>query len=214
MHRVLEIYRFIHYLWIVSQGYKCCYLIVGYLAFRTLACRLRHLFTDSDAELFILLVLMWRVLHLAGELVQTGPELFVMWISIFALFYEDLKSASKQLSDPPEASPKKWKKPCPAFLWEPQILLHTNFPLISWTVRNGKTLVLLWGEREFEWQGPALDFCWIKRGWLSEVWYIKTAICIFAAILKGISCSQWSTTNRGKRTAWFNITNDTQGVTP
>lgn len=64
------------------------------------------------------------------------------------LFYEGLKSVSKQLSDPPEAlalrsEQKEEKKLCPAFSWEPQILLHTNVPLISWTVRNGKTLVLL-----------------------------------------------------------------------
>lgn len=40
------------------------------------------------------------------------------------------------------------------------------------------------------------------------------AICIFAAILKWISSSQRSTTNRGRRTAWLNTTNDTQGVAP
>lgn len=59
-----------------------------------------------------------------------------------------------------------WGRPekCPAFSWEPQILLHTSYPLITWTVRNGRTLVLLWGEREFDWQGPALNLCWIKRG--------------------------------------------------
>lgn len=167
MHRVLEIYRLIHYLWIVSQGYKCCYLIVGYLAFRTPLNSLRHLFTDSDAELFIPPLLMWRLLHLPGELVQTGPEPFVMCIfPLSRYFYEDLKSVSKQLSDPPEAGPEKCEKPRPAFSWEPQILLHTDLPLISWTVRNGKTLVLLWGgkKREFDWQGPALNSCWIKRG--------------------------------------------------
>lgn len=94
-----------------------------------------------------------------------------------------------------------------------QILPHINSALISWTVRNGETLVLLWEESEFDWQGPALDFCWIKSGKLPKVRYIKTAICIFAAILKGISSIQWSTTSRRRRMGSFNITNDTRGVT-
>lgn len=31
------------------------------------------------------------------------------------------------------------EKPRPAFSWEPQILLHTNFALITWTVPDGET---------------------------------------------------------------------------
>lgn len=164
MHRVLEIYRFIHYLWIVSQGYKCCYLIVGYLAFRTPRSQTAASIHRRRCWAFHSATARVEYCLCQGSRSRPDSRRSLCAFSSFALFYEDSKGVSKQLSDPPEASPEKRKKPCPAFSWEPQIPLHTNFPLISWTVRNGKTLVLLWGEREFDWQGPALNFCWIKRG--------------------------------------------------
>lgn len=47
-------------------------------------------------------------LRLPGEAEPTGPEPFVMCISIFVLLYEAWRSVSKQLSDRPQASRKKW----------------------------------------------------------------------------------------------------------
>lgn len=191
MCRAQKIYRWIHYLWTVLQGHKCCYLNMGYLAFWTPAHKLRHQFTHSCAELFIPPQLMRRGLHRGAGLHQTSAACYMF---MFVSLYEDFKSVCIQLSDQPEASPQKMQKPRPVFCEEPQILPHTNFPVITWTESNGRKLVLLWGEGEFDWQGPALDFCWIKRGSLSEVGYIKTTICIFAAILKEINLSWWSTT--------------------
>lgn len=76
---------------------------------------------------------------------RSGPDFepFVMCISSFALFYERLKSVSKQLSNPPQGRPQEVEKPCPAFSWEPQIFPYTNFALISWPAPYGKTFVLL-----------------------------------------------------------------------
>lgn len=65
----------------------------------------------------------------------------------FALFFMKIwRVHANNFPIRPRPAPEKCEKPRPAFSWEPQILLHTNLPLISWTVRNGKTLVLLWGE--------------------------------------------------------------------
>lgn len=83
----------------------------GVLGLSNPAHKLWRLFTGGDAELFIWrLLVRWRLLHLPGELVKTGLEPFVMCISSFALFYEDLKSVSKQLSNPASRpAPEEWK---------------------------------------------------------------------------------------------------------
>lgn len=45
-----------------------------------------------------------------GSWSRPDPSRLLCAFPFFALFYEDLKSVSKQLSEPPEASPKKWKE--------------------------------------------------------------------------------------------------------
>lgn len=100
----------------------------------------------------------WSCLGGAG-LGQSDPRTLLVCISNFAILWGVLKSVSKQSCNPLGGRRQEVEKPCRALSWEAQILPNTNAALISWTVPNRRTLV--W---EFDWQGPAPNLCWIKRG--------------------------------------------------
>lgn len=166
MQGVLEIYRFIHYLWIVSQGYKCCYLDVGLPTWPIEPClqtvpsihrRQRWAFHSTTGRV--------------AEAIAPARGAGLDWTRDISCVHFQFRIILWRLQECKQTAIRfargrlqEVEKPCPAFSWEAQILLHTNSTLISWTVPNGRTLVLLWGKRQFDWQGPALNLCWIKRG--------------------------------------------------
>lgn len=158
MHRVQEIYRFIHYLLNVLQGHKCSYLIEPPCsqtassihrhfcwAFLSSTARMESIAPARGAGLDWTWVVCYEYFHFLHYYMRTWG----VWANNFQIH---LRPALLSAKSPVLLSSGSHKS------------FHTNIPLISWTERNARTLELLWGEWEFDWQGPALDFCWIKNG--------------------------------------------------
>lgn len=82
---------------------------------------------------------------LPGEPVQTGPEPLVYVLCRFRIIswrFEECEQIT--FSSARGRAPEKWERPRPrALLGDHKSFTTHASPLISWTVRNGKTLVLL-----------------------------------------------------------------------